>query len=158
MRTTFDQFALQWIEAQEGYMSDLKGDAGGLTIFGIASRWHGAEVARMRAVSKESAREIAAAIYLADYWNKYALDAQPWPMDMVLFDTVVQHGPRTVAALTAPDDTLAPRRLPPWEAILLRRLVHYQTATNRLWQQRTGWINRIADLYTFIAARRGGQS
>jgi hypothetical protein len=133
---------MSWVESREGYKSNLVGDSGGFTIFGIASTWHAQDVAAMDKMSKDDARARAALIYLRDYWQPHKLDDRPWPIDLVMFDSWVQHAPSTMAKFIVGDPT--------WQTILLRRLAHYKAKTNGKWKDRGGWVNRIADLFTFI--------
>lgn len=83
----------------EGEVSDLKGDKGGLTVFGLSSRYHGTFVRRaMRLIAsgkRDQAFEEAVGIYYRDYYTRIygwrELEASaPWLLSLLFVGRV--HG------------------------------------------------------------------
>lgn len=71
---------------KEGILSDHKDDAGGLTKYGISqAAYPGLDIANL---SKEDAIKI----YKRDYWDKAQCLELPYPLDVMVFDTAVNHG------------------------------------------------------------------
>lgn len=71
---------------KEGILSDNKDDAGGLTKYGISqAAYPGLDIANL---SKEDAIKI----YKRDYWDKAQCLELPYPLDVMVFDTAVNHG------------------------------------------------------------------
>ena len=71
---------------KEGILSDHKDDAGGLTKYGISqAAYPGLDIANL---SKENAIKI----YKHDYWDKAQCIELPYPLDVMVFDTAVNHG------------------------------------------------------------------
>jgi lysozyme family protein len=91
MSAEFDR-AFAFVVGEEGYKSNLKGDPGGLTIFGISGRWYPDLVAKMMKAPRDVALGMAKAKYAEVYWAPVGCDKLPWPDCMVLFDTAVNDG------------------------------------------------------------------
>lgn len=71
---------------KEGILSDHKDDAGGLTKYGISkAAYPTLDIANLT-------QEQAVAIYKRDYWDQAQCDELPYPLDVMLFDTAVNHG------------------------------------------------------------------
>lgn len=71
---------------KEGILSDHKDDAGGLTKYGISqAAYPGLDIAGLTKAD-------AIAIYKRDYWDKAQCEEIPYPLDIMLFDTAVNHG------------------------------------------------------------------
>ena len=71
---------------KEGILSDHKDDAGGLTKYGISqAAYPGLDIASLTKAD-------AIAIYKRDYWDKAQCEEIPYPLDIMLFDTAVNHG------------------------------------------------------------------
>lgn len=71
---------------KEGILSDHKDDAGGLTKYGISqAAYPGVDIANLT-------KEQAIALYKRDYWEKAQCEELPYPLDVLLFDTAVNHG------------------------------------------------------------------
>jgi lysozyme family protein len=79
------QTAVDFVFGLEGYLSDDPLDTGGLTKFGIASKWH-PEVLDPKFSCKD-----AQAIYKKDYWDACRCDSLPDGVDLMVFDAAVQH-------------------------------------------------------------------
>lgn len=73
----------------EGERGQLVTDPGGLTKWGIASRWY-PEVLRA-----DFSRADAVAIYRRQYWDRCACDLMPAWLALMIFDSAVQHAPGT---------------------------------------------------------------
>lgn len=71
---------------KEGILSDHKDDAGGLTKYGISQAAY--PKLDIAALTKEEAVKI----YKRDYWDKAMCGEIPYPLDVILFDTAVNHG------------------------------------------------------------------
>lgn len=71
---------------KEGILSDHKDDAGRLTKYGISqAAYPGLDIANL---SKDDAIKI----YKRDYWDKAQCLELPYPLDVMVFDTAVNHG------------------------------------------------------------------
>lgn len=71
---SFNTF-VQRVFEREGYKSKMFADHGGLTIWGITERDYPVEVSEMAKLDREAAKEIAAAIYKKNYWDRVQGDA-----------------------------------------------------------------------------------
>lgn len=144
MRDNFTKainFLLKW----EGYMSNHRADTGGLTIFGISSKFYPKEVERMAKVEKDHALEMAKDIYLKDYWVKSGCDDLEYPFDLIVFDSAVQHGVgKAKTLLSESKDHID---------YLFKRINYYLNIVKAKPNQRVflvGWVNRVVDLYNYI--------
>ena len=89
---TFEQ-AVAFVLNQEGGISDLDGDTGGLTKFGISKHNHpDLDIANL---TKEQAIEI----YRRDYWGKLCCDQLPNGLDLLVFDAAANEGPARAAKM-----------------------------------------------------------
>jgi lysozyme family protein len=89
---TFEQ-AVKFVLDQEGGVSDLAGDPGGLTKFGISQRNHpNLDVADLT-------REQATEIYRNDYWRMLSCDQLPNGLDLLVFDAAANEGPTLAAKM-----------------------------------------------------------
>jgi lysozyme family protein len=137
--------SIDLVFVNEGYKSNLKGDPGKFTMFGISSRYHPKEVEAMSGMSMEDAKEYARAFYRR-LWNDSLCDHYQFPLDIIMFDLIVNHDLATAKALM--------ERSNDWKDLLLQRERYYQKLCNRKWDGRGGWINRTLDLY--VIAKQGG--
>lgn len=99
----FDR-ALGFILGAEGGYSDGRGknraDRGGATNRGITQKTYDSWRIRRglgQSPVKFCGDDEARAIYHDDYWRAVRGDDLLWPLDLVAFDTAVQHGPKTAA-------------------------------------------------------------
>jgi hypothetical protein len=84
----------------EKYWTDDPQDDGGLTIWGIDTKDHPADVAKMELMSEADARDYATQIYRKSYWDVINLDNEPdQKKAMVLFSCCVNQGLGTVNAI-----------------------------------------------------------
>nr|DAH13478.1 MAG TPA: Lysozyme [Caudoviricetes sp.] len=80
------ELAVELTLQKEGLLSEHKDDAGGLTKYGISkAAYPTQDIANLT-------KEQAIAIYKRDYWKKAQCDEIPYPLDVMLFDTAVNHG------------------------------------------------------------------
>ena len=79
-------FAVKLTLEKEGVFSNHPNDAGGETKYGISkAAYPTIDIANLT-------KEQAIAIYKRDYWEKAQCDELPYPLDVLLFDTAVNHG------------------------------------------------------------------
>lgn len=76
----------------EKYKSDNKKDPGGLTIWGIASKYHPVEVAKMLKMSIEDAKKEAIKIYYNEYYFGGSCNKLPSLSAQAHFDACVNPG------------------------------------------------------------------
>lgn len=88
--------SLAFVLLAEGGFSDTPGDHGGATNHGVTqavySAWlarHGMDDAPVAGISAEYVESL----YLEDFWNAGGCQALPSPLNLVHFDSVVQHVP-----------------------------------------------------------------
>jgi len=139
MDDNFDKavtFTLKW----EGYKSNHISDPGGLTIFGISSKYWPKEVAEMDKLSQTEACGIAKKIYKSNYWDIAKCSELPYPMDIVVFDTAVNCGVSRAIKFGAL--TLN------WTDYLFNRLEYYNSLRRPIFM--AGWTNRVIDLYRYV--------
>jgi len=147
------KFVLQW---EGGYVNDPD-DRGGATNKGITQKTYDAyrkKVKKPLQPVKQIADAEVQAIYKSGYWDTISGDAQPAPLDLVLFDAAVNHGPGKskqflAKAKTTMDDD------PTNDGIeLARRVVdlrvnfYYTIVKNNPSQKKflNGWLNRMRAL------------
>lgn len=96
------QASVHWVLQREGVRWDAAGnlvatglvdnpkDAGKVTNFGIASRWHpGVDVRNLTLTG-------AIQIYRTEYWDKFKCELLSDPWALFVFDSAVQHPPSAV--------------------------------------------------------------
>ena len=131
---------------KEGFISDDPQDTGGLTIFGISSKWYPKEVAEMKRLIDEGkieeAKKIAIKIYYDEYWMKAKCYELPLPMACVVFDTSINSGVSKARELLGECSG-------DWKYYLLLRIV-FNTKCATEEEHLRGWTKRIASLYEFV--------
>ena len=131
---------------KEGLISDDPEDTGGLTIFGISSKWYPKEVAEMKRLidegKTEEAKRIAIKIYYDEYWIKAKCYELPLPMACVVFDTSINSGVSKARELLGECSG-------DWKYYLLLRIV-FNTKCKTEEAHLRGWTKRIASLYEFV--------
>jgi lysozyme family protein len=129
----------------EGYKSEDPG--GSMTIWGIASVYNPDDVKKMAEMPKVASMLYAQEIYHKKYWLEGGCDGMPWPWDVMVFDSMVNPGPKFA---------LGPAlNLGAWQDYLLGRIAYYN---NKVREQPTklkylrGWIDRVLNLWSFVEA------
>lgn len=155
-----------------GYVNDPR-DSGGATNLGITQ----GTLDRARALElvaaadvKDLTRSDAERIYRRNYWERFGCGSYAWPVNLVIFDSAVQHGAMPLIvqrALRALGEEIAADGL--WgpktqaasvrqscrgsasfaEEILRQRAVYYRRIIEHRSDQRcfeTGWFNRLRRL------------
>lgn len=154
---------LEFVFAVEGGLAFHPDDPGGLTNYGVTqatySKWLAA-TQQPDASVKRITREEAEAVYLKFYWVAGKCDALPYPLNIVHFDSMVQHaeapkllqralgveedgiiGPLTLNAAT-------PQRA---EELIWVRLAYYTGLRN--WKSfGRGWVSRMVELRKLVSA------
>jgi lysozyme family protein len=86
---------LVFVLAREGGFVDDPVDRGGATNFGVTQRAYDRYCQRHE-FTQRSVRDIeqqeVRAIYFEDYWTLVHADKLPPPLDLIMFDSAVQHG------------------------------------------------------------------
>lgn len=132
MQGSFNQaanFVLQW----EEYISNIPGDKGGLTIWGIASAFWPKDVEKMKNMSKEDSFAYAKEFYKREYWNPCSCDDLSYPLDVIVMDTAVNCGVGRAKSFL--------KETPNWMDYLMMRIKFYVDSTQEQFDD--GWINRI---------------
>lgn len=124
----FDDAFLIVIGEEGGYSNDPT-DPGGETKYGISHR------AYPSIDIKNLTLDQAKAIYHSDYWSPLGLDAKPWAVALLLFDTSVNQG-RSFAQ-TLPADPVG---------IAAGRALRYASNPN-LYRFGKGWFNRLFTIF-----------
>ena len=163
--------ALPVILSFEGGLADNPSDRGGRTYKGITSAtwkaWLTSMDRPLRDVATATDEEIGQ-IYKRNYWDAVRGDQLPAPLDLVLFDSAVNHGPRTpikwlqrALGVTA-DGSIGPQTLQALtgknpvsiaNAVLDQRSSFYDYIVSQNASQGQflpGWRRRIATLRSFI--------
>lgn len=169
--------ALELVLGYEGGESDDPNDRGGLTLQGITQaaydRYRDGRGLDRRPVT-DSTDEERRTIYREDYWDLGRCGDMAWPLGLVHFDSMVQHGrapwllqealqefhPQLLVDGVVGRNTLAAARDVDGEegaeALLRRRLRYYAhlvTDEGRDDPDKVfagGWINRVADLWEAV--------
>lgn len=143
MRKNYDKgfdFVIKW----ERYISNIPGDRGGLTIWGVASAFWPNEVSAMQKMSKEeSLAYVKRDFYIKNFWLPCGCDELHYPLDIVVFDTAVNCGVSRALKFLA--DTRARRN---WINYLMLRTKFYIDSPQEAMDD--GWINRVLDLYWIL--------
>jgi lysozyme family protein len=147
--------ALAFVLLAEGGFSNVQGDHGGPTSRGITqatySAWlsslgmHDAPVAGISA-------EYVEAVYLENFWKAGGCDRLPSPLNLVHFDSVVQHVPAAWSGMLA-SATAFQGAAPETEAFALltlrdnlyRRIIAKDPMQRKFLK---GWMNRLIHLRT----------
>lgn len=144
------QRSLAFVLGQEGGLSDHQLDHGGKTNYGITQMtydaWRLGDGLQARDVS-EITKDEAEAIYQKFYWWVGA--PEPWPLNLVLFDSAVLFGPRRAADwLAAVSWHDGPPAHQAWAVLCLRRLRHIDRVAKEPAQRvfMKGWMNRLSAL------------
>jgi lysozyme family protein len=141
MKESFDK-AFDQLCIFEGYSSNLKGDPGGRTLWGIAEKYHPHEVALMLNMTPDDAKAYAKAFYEREYWDALGCDDLPAPLDAICFDTAVNPGPSVARKIL--------NETRDWKDFLFKRLFYYSTDVQTHPEKEKffrGWVNRCLTLW-----------
>ena len=134
MKNNF-KIAVDFVLAHEGGYSNNPKDPGGETHWGISKRsW---PLLDIKALTKKQAKEI----YRSSYWDSIFLDEEPFPKDIIIFDTAVNIGVGNASELFLKSTC--------WRDAILRRIEYYTKLKNFKYFGR-GWVNRCIDLAHLI--------
>lgn len=125
----------------EGYSSNLKGDTGGRTIWGITEKWFPDDVKAMSGMNETQSREYAKVFFIREFWSKLGCDALPYPLDIVAFC-------QGVNSLAAAKKILAETN--DWKDYLFKFQTYYSKLVDVKPANRDffrGWINRTLSLW-----------
>lgn len=172
MRDDFEP-SLRHVLADEGGWSDDPDDDGGPTMYGVTQppydEWrtrHGLPTQPVQAITRDEARSV----YLDLFWTPAGGDVLPPPLDLVVFDAAVQHGPAEAVrmlqgALGVPQDggigpvtlgALAGRDAAAVARLVLdkREALYRWLAANKPGKAKFlhGWLNRIGRLRSALPA------
>jgi len=168
---------LDYILPVEGGYSNRKADRGGPTNYGIRQRTYDAWLTKhrhpIRHVKYIEMWEVRS-IYEGEYWEPVKCRLLGSPMDLVMFDSAIQHGPglaammlqeavgavqdgkigpKTLTALAAREQQLGRRET--IQAIMkIREAFYAQIIANDPTQEenKRGWANRVRKLMDIVKA------
>jgi len=147
--TAFDRALAFVLGVEGGYNKADPVDRGGPTNFGIRQVTYDFYRATMRLPTQpvtEITREEAAAIYRTNYWEPLGCDDRPAPLDLIVFDTAVNHGPgRARDFLRDCEWADQPPGIIGFALLCLRRNFYRRLAENDTSQAKflRGWLNRL---------------
>lgn len=141
MRESFD-IAFEIVIEIEG--KSTNNDPGGLTVFGLAKRWH-------PQITLNTSLTEAKKIYLSDYWIPAGCDIAPFPMDICLFDGQVnsQNDPGLPGSGNQELLNMHPEN---WQDFLFLRMHRYEKCSKEKFRE--GHKNRILKLHAAIKGIR----
>jgi lysozyme family protein len=158
---TFEK-AVAFVLNQEGGISDLAGDSGGLTKFGISRRNHpDLDIASLTI-------EQSIEIYRTDYWGKLCCDQLPDGLDFLVFDAAANEGPARAAKLlqavlkvtedgvVGPSTIKAARNAPDALTGYLAQRMYQYSMIPQISTFGSGWYRRLARAAQ-LAFSEGGQ-
>jgi len=146
--------AVKIVLAREGLRNT---DLGGDTVFGIARKWH------PNVTPWPPTLEQAIAIYKREYWDRWRCGELPFPLDVALFDAVVnQKTPDVVQefqlalkvepdGIVGDDTVFAATQRDVWETLALffaRRVLRYATKSQE--HEKVGLCARLFRNYRDI--------
>jgi lysozyme family protein len=146
---TFEQ-AVTFVLDQEGGISDLAGDPGGLTKFGISKRnYPNLDIANLT-------KDQAISIYRKDYWEKLCCAQLPHGLDLLVFDASANEGPVCAAKMlqsvlkVMPDGVIGPstikaaRKAPDVVTAYLGQRMYQYALASQILTFGHGWYCRLA--------------
>ncbi len=109
-------------------------DAGGVTKFGISQKAH--PLIDVASLTRDEAMEI----YQVEYWLPAGCDVLHWPLNLVAYDTAVNHGVSTAIEMRL--------KAYNWAELILARMERYGHLRDRNPDAPfRGWIDRLILLY-----------
>jgi hypothetical protein len=115
MKDNFES-ACKFLFQLEGFKSDVVGDPGGRTIFGVAETYFPTQVRAMAGMTPDLAQAYAMDFYRTQFWTGLNCDDLPSPLDAVTFLAAVNPGPGWVRSQ---------KGIPDWKDLLLEQTDYY---------------------------------
>jgi hypothetical protein len=139
MRENYDK-AFEITIGLEGKPSNDPEDPGGFTIWGLAKKYH-------PEIDENTTIDYAKKVYLEEYWIPSGCDAQPFPMDICLFDSAVnpQNDPKLPGAGNQELLLLNPEN---WQDYQLMRMERYTRRSKQIYVK--GHVFRVLELTSKI--------
>lgn len=140
MTTLFDK-CFDFLCELEGFSSNVEGDPGGRTIWGIAERYFPQEVAAMLKMSPDESKQYAKQFYLTRFWTNHP--------DPHISATAFLMG---VNAPAPAKRAISEGRS--WEGILIAYVEYYANTVGKhpnLLKFLRGWCNRITRVWRFVS-------
>jgi lysozyme family protein len=158
--------ALKFVLGEEGGFSNNPNDGGGVTMAGVTQKAYDSFRRRhgytAKAVTKSTAAE-RKQLYFEDYWKPAGCELLHIPLDILHFDSAVNHGPATAIKLlqraaNVTDDGIFGHRTAAavgaapclFDRYLIERYQFYGEIINNDRSQLTficGWMNRMQKCY-----------
>jgi len=142
MNTNSDR-AIEFMLSWEKYLSEVPGDPGGKTIWGITSKYFPEIVAQLEKQTESESRGTAKSWYYQNVWLKNNCDHLPSPLDIFHFDSCVNPGPGAASEIMAHSGN------DPLRYLLLRINYYKKRAevSDSAKQSFRGWVNRVIQLF-----------
>lgn len=140
MKDNFDH-AMKFILFWEKWKSNDLSDPGGLTIWGITSRWFPSVIETLNMMSEEESKKFAIKFYHQQFWDKIHGDKLPSLFDIVIMDCAVNQGIDRALKIAKDAD------IGDWKDCIIQRLDRYDDL-NRA--ELPGWTRRLVSLWGYI--------
>lgn len=141
MRSSFEK-AFEIVIGLEGKPTSDPDDPGGLTVFGLSKRYN-------PEVSLDMTIDMAKGIYLRKYWMNAGCDSLPFPLDICVFDAMVnpQNDPDLPGGSMQELMNQTPEN---WQDYLFFRMQRYMRCSKEKYVK--GHVFRIVRLHEKIKA------
>lgn len=123
---------------REGWYSNHPADYGGETLLGISKRYWPKEFEEIKTLPDDKKLLYARDFYEINFWRKFNCNSYVYPLDIIIFDSVVNTG----KSFYTQNDF--------WYDVLFKRLKHH---SQRVKDDPTqlkflrGWLERVIGLY-----------
>jgi len=134
----------------EGFLSDVKGDLGGRTIYGISERYFPKDVEAMLNLSQNEAKQYAMNFYKTRFWDP--VSKYQFPLNLVAFLMAVNAPGPIKNAINQYDD---------YRDVLLYMCKYYSGLVQvnpNLIKFFRGWINRVISVWEFVGQMEKGNN
>ena len=142
MRDTYERafnFAMDW----EKWKADDPDDPGGLTIWGVTTKYFPEVVAIIKNMNPEDSKAyVKNNFYLEKFWMRFGCDELHYPFDWIVFDTAM-NTERGAGRIKSETDN--------WRDMIFKRIEYYCDKSNTKYLK--GLINRCLDLQRTIKKR-----
>ena len=126
----------------EGFTSDLKGDPGGYTIWGITEKYFPKIIKRLKDLPPDQSKQKAKVFYYEQFWVRYKCYEMEYPYNMVYFIQLVNAPAKSLEYKNVAKD---------WKDFLMM-FIDWQnndTRPGRTWDNK-GLINRAIRVWKFV--------